>query len=217
MTDLIEFEQGDDAWFAIKCGKFSGTRFADVLAKSKPSKANPEPRSLKAREDLIWTLATERIQGYMPQGLTSYALRWGSENEPRAREAYELATGAFVTQQGFTLHKTLGEFVGASLDGLVDEDGTIEIKCPKSPEIHMQRFLNGVPEEYIPQIQGGLWVSDRKWCDFISYDPDTDERFKLLIIRVYRDEAYIKNLEREVLVAEGEVRELIKKLIAKIE
>jgi len=215
MENFIEIEQGSPEWFAIKTGKFSGTRFGDVLAKSKPSKTNPEPRSLKARDDLVWTLASERIQGYMPSGLTSYSLRWGTENEPKAREAYELATGAFVTQQGFTTHATLS-FVGASLDGLVDDDGTIEIKCPKSPQIHLQRFLDGVPDEYVAQIQGGLWVSGRKWCDFISYDPDTDERFKLLVIRVFRDEAYIKNLEREVLVLEGEVRELIKTLEEKV-
>ena len=216
MSDLQEVVQGTPEWFALRCGKITGTRFADVLAMSKPSKKNPEPRPLKARDDLIWTLATERTQGYQPQGLTSYSLKWGTDNEPRAREAYELRTGAFVTQQGFITHDTLS-FVGVSLDGLVDDDGTIEIKAPKCPEIHLRRFLEGVPEEYKPQIQGGLWTSKRKWCDFVSYDPDTDARFKLLIIRVYRDEEYIKNLERECLVLEDEVHELMRKLLAKVE
>lgn len=216
MNNFQEVVQGTPEWFAIRCGKITGTRFADVLAMTMPSKANPEPRPKKERENLIWTLATERIQGYQPQGLTSYSLKWGSDNEPRAREAYELRTGAFVTQQGFITHDTLS-FVGVSLDGLVDDEGTQEIKCPKSPEIHMRRFLEGVPEEYKPQIQGGLWVSKRKWCDFVSYDPDTDDRFKLLVIRVERDEEYIKNLERECLLVETEVRILMKKLLAAAE
>jgi len=211
MSDVEIIEQGSLAWLALRSGKITGTRFADVLAKSKR-----DGKPLKARDDLVWTLAAERIQGYQPEGPSSYSLKWGSENEPLARDAYQLRTGAFVTQEAFTVHPIL-VFIGVSLDGLVDDDGTLEFKCPKCPEIHLQRWIDGVPEEYIAQIQGGLWVSGRKWCDFVSYDPDTAERFKLLIIRVYRDEEYIANLEKECLILENEVQLLIAKLMSKIE
>jgi putative phage-type endonuclease len=207
---MSEIEQKSDEWFAARCGKFTGSRFADVLAKSKK-----DGKPLKARQDLIWTLAAERIQGYQPKGASSYAMQWGVDNEPLAREAYEIKTGEFVTEAGFIVHHKF-EFVGISPDGLINDDGGLEIKCPKSPEIHLQRFIHGVPEEYKPQIQGGLWVTGRKWWDFVSYDPDTAEDFKLLTIRVLRDEVAIKELEAEILQAETEVQDLVNQLMKKV-
>jgi putative phage-type endonuclease len=207
---MSDIQQKTDEWFAARCGKFTGSRFADVLAKSKK-----DGKPLKARQDLIWTLAAERIQGYQPKGASSYSLQWGVDNEPLARQAYEIKTGEFVIEEGFIQHKDW-DFVGVSPDGLIGDDGLIEIKCPKSPEIHLQRFVNGVPEEYVPQIQGALWVTGRQWIDFVSYDPDTADEFKLLIIRVEHDEEYIADLEREILLAELEVNELVTKLKMKV-
>jgi putative phage-type endonuclease len=207
---MSEIEQKSDEWFAARCGKFTGSRFADVLAKSKK-----DGKPLKARQDLIWTLAAERIQGYQPKGASSYAMQWGVDNEPLAREAYEIKTGEFVSEAGFIIHPKF-DFVGISPDGLINDDGGLEIKCPKSPEIHLQRFILGVPEEYKPQIQGGLWVTGRLWWDFVSYDPDTAEGFKLLTIRVLRDEVAIKELESEILQAEAEVQELVNQLMKKV-
>lgn len=207
MTDEL---QKTDEWHQKRCGRFTASRFADVLAKSKK-----DGKPLKARQDLIWSIAAERIQGYQPKGASSYSLQWGVDNEPLARQAYEIKTGEFVDETDFIVHPEY-DFVGISPDGLVNDDGGAEIKCPKSPEIHLQRFIDGVPDEYVPQIQGSLWVTGREWWDFISYDGDTDDRFKLLIIRVYRDEEYIKNLEAEILKAELEVQELVKELMKKV-
>lgn len=204
-----DLQQKTDEWFAARCSKFTGSRFADLLSRKRDGKPT------KAREDLIWTVATERIQGYQPQGPTSYSLQWGNDNEPLARDAYELHTGEFVTQHGFIQHPNF-EFAGVSPDGLVGDEGMIEIKCPKSPEIHLQRFLYGVPDEYKPQIQGSLWVTGREWVDFVSFDPDTAQEFRLLIIRVERDEDFIANLEKEVIQAEHEVQALIEQLKQKV-
>jgi hypothetical protein len=93
-------------------------------------------------------------------------------------------------------------FAGASPDGLIDHDGCIEMKCPKSSVVHLQRFVDGLPEEYRPQIQGQLWVTGRQWCDFVSYDPRMPESHRLLKIRVKRDQAYIDHLAECVLEAE---------------
>jgi putative phage-type endonuclease len=201
-------EQKSDEWFAERCGKFTGSRFNDLLAISKST-----GKPLKSRNDLIWQIVAERIQGYQPQGASSYSLQWGVDNEPLARTAYEIKTGEFVEEVGFIKHSKY-DFVGVSPDGLIGEYGLLEIKCPKSPEIHLQRFLNGVPDEYKAQIQGQLWVTGRKWLDFVSFDGDTNDKFKLLIIRVERDEAYIKNLECEVLKANAEVAAIIANLDA---
>lgn len=206
MDDIL---QKSTEWHSLRAGRFTGSRFADVLAKSKR-----DGKPLKARDDLIWTIATERIQGYQEQGASSYSLQWGVDNEEFAREAYELKTGEFVDEIAFIQHNEL-DYVGVSPDGLIGSDGGIEVKCPKSPQIHLQRFLYGVPEEYVPQLQGFLWVTKRKWIDFISYDPNTKEALKLLIIRVERDDVFIANLEAEIKKAEIEVQELVNQLIRK--
>lgn len=209
METPLEQTQGSDEWRAKRCGRFTGTRFEPVLAVSKSS-----GKPLKARADLIWSVATERIQGYQPEGMTSQATQWGKNNEPIAREAYELKTGEFVDEVDFIQHP-IYDFIGISPDGLIGTDGGLEIKCPKSPEIHLQRFLLGVPDEYMPQIQGAMWVTGRTWWDFVSYDPDTADQFKLLIIRVNRDEAFIANLETEIKKSEIEVQELVNQLMLK--
>lgn len=207
MTEII---QKSDQWFAARCGKFTGSRFADVLAKSKK-----DGKPLKARQDLIWQLAAERIQGYQPQGASSYSMQWGNDAEPIARQAYELKTGEFVTEEGFIQHPEY-DFVGISPDGVIGDDGLLEIKCPKSPEIHLQRFLNGVPDEYVPQIQGALWVTGRQWIDFVSFDPDTADEFKMLIIRVLPDYEFFAELEFEIVKAETEVQDLVNQLMKKV-
>lgn len=198
---MSDIEQKTDDWFALRCGKFTGTTFKNLLVENKKS---------KEYQNLIWSVATERIQGYQPQGVNSYSLRWGTENEPRARDAYQIRTGEFVDEVAFIQHPKYS-FVGVSPDGLIDPNGGLEIKCPKSPEIHLQRFFDGVPDEYMPQIQGAMWVTGRAWWDFVSYDPDTAEHLKLLIIRVNRDESFIQRIEKEVFIAENKVRELVDK------
>jgi putative phage-type endonuclease len=207
---MSDIEQRTDEWFAKRCGKFTGSRFADVLAKSKK-----DGKPLKARQDLIWAIAAERIQGYQPKGASSYSLQWGVDNEPLAREAYEIKTGEFVNEIDFIIHPNY-DYVGISPDGLIGDDGLIEIKCPKSPEIHLQRFINGVPEEYVPQIQGALWVTGRSWIDFVSFDPDTTDQFKLLVIRVEPDYNFFAELEFEIARAEVEVNELVEQLMKKV-
>lgn len=206
---MDDIEQRTDEWRNLRLGRFTGSRFAGVLAKSKR-----DGKPLKARDDLIWTIATERIQGYQEQGTSSYSLQWGIDNEAFAREAYELKTGFFVDEIAFIQHKEL-DYAGVSPDGIIGSDGGLEIKCPKSPQIHLQSFLYGVPEEYVPQLQGFLWVTGRKWIDFVSYDPNTKDALKLLIIRVYRDEEFINNLEAEIKHAEIEVQDLVSRIIKK--
>lgn len=201
-------QQRTEAWLAARCGKFTASHFASLLAANKKT---GEP--LKAYRDLIWRIAVERITGQPAESIDGCALQWGREVEEFARQEYELAEGAEVEQTGFIQHRAL-PFAGCSPDGLVGENGGVEIKCPKSSAAHLERFLSGVPEEYQPQIQGCMWVTGRKWWDFASYDPRMPESHRLLIIRVPRDDAFIGKLEARVLEAERSVRELLEKLNA---
>lgn len=188
--------QGTDEWKQARAGHATGSCFQDIIAMSKPDKSG-KSRPLKARETYMWQLVTERINGVPVDSPTSQAMAWGSDVEPFARQAYEAETGNVVEECGFIKRPDL-PWVGVSVDGLVDADGTIEMKCPKDSVVHMQTWANGVPEEHYAQIQGGLWVTGRMWCDFISYDPRAAEPARLYVKRVHRDPAFIDNLAEQV-------------------
>lgn len=199
---MTEELQRTQAWFTDRCGRFTASRFADVMARNKRT---GEP--LKACHDLIWQVVVERMTGQPVEGAQGVALQWGTDCEPYARSAYELETGNVVVETGLILHPVF-TFSGASPDGLIGDDGILELKAPKSSAVHLQRFIDGVPEEYRAQIMGQLWCSGRKWADFCSYDPRQKEKFQLLRIRVERDEEYIERLQVAVLQAEVAAQEL---------
>lgn len=196
MDDLQRTEQ----WFKDRIGKFTGSRFDAVLARNKRT---GEP--LKAYFDLIMDIVVEHMTGEPIEGPQGYALQWGTDVEPAAREAYELETGLSVEQTGFIQHPDY-DFAGCSPDGLVGDDGGLEMKCPKSSRVHLERFTEGLPEEYKPQVQGCMWVTGRKWWDFVSFDPRMPASHQLMIIRVYRDDEYIKFLEKAVIEAQAIVQ-----------
>lgn len=202
MTDL----QRTDKWFNDRCGRFTGSRFVDVLARNKKT---GEP--LEAYNKCVWQVVVERISGTPLEGPSGSALRWGTEVEPFARQAYELETGLSVVESEFIVHPKY-PFTGCSPDGLVDADGGIEMKCPKDSIVHLQRFLTGVPDEHRPQCQGFLWVTGREWIDFVSFDPRQSPEFQLLKIRVNRNEKMINAIEKAVIQAEAEANALIERL-----
>lgn len=204
--NLIAPEQRTEQWYQDRSGKFTGSRFVDLKTKNKKTK---EP--LKRRDDLIKQIIGERLTGqYQDSGMDSFALKHGRELEPYASEQYEMETGLIVVHTGFINHRSLS-FVGASPDGLVGVDGGVEIKCPKDWNIHLARFEFGMDEEeFMPQVQGCMWVTGRKWWDWVSYDPRMPAHLRFYRQRVWRDEDYIADLEREVLLAESEVRTRLK-------
>lgn len=202
-------EQRSDEWHKQRAGKFTASRFSDVLARNKRT---GEP--LKSYHDLIWQVVVERMTGIPHEGPTGYAMQWGTDVEPYAREAYEFDSGNIVEESGFVVHPTFN-FAGCSPDGLIGSDGGIEMKCPKDSRVHAERFISGIPDEYIPQIQGCMWVTGRLWWDFVSYDPRMPESHRMLIIRVDRDEQFIDRLENEVVMADSLARQMLEKIMAK--
>lgn len=202
MSDLQRTEE----WFADRCGKFTASRFVDVMARSKK-----DGKPLKACSDMIWQIVVERMTGQPSDSVDSYAMRWGREVESYAREAYEFETGLIVTESGFMQHPEY-QFVGCSPDGLVGADGGLEMKCPKDSAIHLQRYIDGIGDEFMPQVQGCMWVTGRKWWDWVSYDPRMPESHRLLTIRVERDDSYIDKLKEAVIEANHAAELLIKQL-----
>jgi len=198
---MIELVQGSDEWRAIRAGKVTASRFSDVMAKIKTGEA-------ASRRDYRWELLTERLTSIACEGYTNRAMEWGTQHEDEAREAYEAETGNLVQQVGFCTHPE-HPMVGCSPDGLLDDDGGQEIKCPYSSVVHVQTLKGGMPSEHRPQVQGSMWITDRAHWDFVSYDPRMPEHLRLYVERIKRDDTYIAELAAEVIRFEAEVtREL---------
>lgn len=212
-------DQRTEEWFDARAGRITASRMCDVMAFSDGGvylsgkrKGQPkEVRPLKARTDYIHQLAAERLTNKPRKQVKAFALQWGQEVEPAAVAAYEAETGYIVERSGFIVHPAY-DFIGASPDFLVGEEGGGEIKCPESSEVHLATLVGGLPQEHIEQIQGGLWVVRRKWWDFISYHPDFPASLRLYVQRVNRDEDYIAKLEGACLSLEAEVQAIVNQL-----
>lgn len=197
-------EQRTDEWFAARCGKFTASRMGDLMAKTKSGPA-------ASRKNLIATIVVERLTNEQPAGFTNAAMQHGIDTEPQARAAYEFHCDADVVEEGFTPHPAI-ECAGASPDGLVGNDGLIEIKCPNTAQ-HIETLRTGkIDQKYIYQMQLQMACTGRQWCDFVSFDPRMPEGMSLFIKRVERDEKTISELEAEILKADAEVTEIINEL-----
>lgn len=198
-------EQGTDEWLAERAGRITASRFKDVIGVNKSGKF------LKARDDYMMELAFERLSGVPKHSVSSQAMQWGTEAEPIARESYELSTGLFVDETGLIVHPSYG-FIGGSPDGLVDDDGIIEIKSPHDEKVHIKTWLEGMPEQHMPQVQGNLMVTGRQWCDFISFDPRQAKSYQLYVQRIERDDEYIHDLLNSLINFEQELQFMIEKI-----
>ena len=142
-------------------------------------------------------LVCERITGKPAESYSNAAMQWGTEQEPFARAAYEAHTGVIVEETGFHSHPTI-EAAGASPDGLVGEDGLVEIKCPNTAT-HLDTLISEtVPGDYVIQMQMQMVCTGRKWCDFVSFDPRMPEGAQLFVQRVNRDNEFIEKMEEEI-------------------
>ena len=142
------------------------------------------------------------------------ATKWGNFYEPEAVEAYKKRTGRKVKPGLFLQHPVL-DWCGGTPDGMVGEGGILEIKCPMNFKNHLRTVINRVvPDEYLPQVYGHLWLSGRDWADFVSYDPRISNSHRLAIVRVNRieHETSIENLAYRV----TEFHELLLEKLAKL-
>lgn len=201
----IDFPQGSQEWLASRAGKVTASRVADVMAKIKTGEA-------AARRDYKAQIVAEILTG-VPQesGFTNAEIQWGTEQEPFARAVYELAALETVTQVGLVLHPTIDR-AAASPDGLVDDQGLVEIKCPKTAT-HLTYLIDGVvPSKYQPQMLWQMACTEAKWCDFISFDPRLPADLQLFVVRFPRDDKRIAEMEAEVNAFLAEVDTILAKL-----
>ena len=181
---VINHEQGTQEWLNSRLGCPSGSGFDKLIqASGKPS---------TQAEGYINQLIAELMTGQTTEVKVTEWMQRGTELEPMARNFYELASGNDVEEVGFCKHDILE--CGVSPDGLVGDDGGLEIKCP-NPATHIAYLRAGVlPTKYKQQVMGCMWITDRQWWDFVSYH----ETMPALIVRVERDDDYITLLADEV-------------------
>jgi putative phage-type endonuclease len=183
-------EQGSPEWFAQRLGKVTASRVADVIAKTKTGYST-------SRDNYMAQLVCERMTQTVAESYTNATMQWGTETEPLARAAYEAIADVLVDEVAMITHPQI-EAAGASPDGLVGDDGLVEIKCPNTAT-HIDTLLNQtVPGKYNTQMQWQMACTGRQWCDFVSFDPRMGDGLQLFVKRVPRDNAYIQMLEEEV-------------------
>jgi hypothetical protein len=178
---IHDIKQGTDEWHKIRLGKFTASNFSNLFMK----------KETKGFQNLINQVVFERLTGEVPESFESDYMKRGKELEAIARTSYQLSTFNHVLEIGFI---ELNEWVGCSPDGLIGEDGLLEIKCPKFSTLIEYHLDGRVPSDYMYQIQGGLYISNRKWCDFYVFHP----KMKPLLKRVERNEETIKEIETKL-------------------
>jgi putative phage-type endonuclease len=202
-------EQGTPEWQALRVGKLTASRVADMLATVKTGES-------MSRKNLRADLIAERLTGNKTDSYTNSAMNWGVETEPQARVAYEVFSYNFVDQVAFVDHPTIANF-GCSPDGLVGDDGLIEIKCPNT-STHLEYIeTRKPPSKYMTQMMSQMAVTGRQWCDFVSFDPRLPDGLKLLVVRIERDEEVIAKIEAEAIKFLAEVDDKIVELYKKVQ
>ena len=192
-----DIEQRSLEWHKLRASKFTGSDFYIVMGKKGITRTN-----------LILKKACERLNGYIEEETyTNKDMQRGVELEPKARLLYELKTNNKVEEIAFC---ELDDYTGCSPDGLIGDDGIVEIKCPKNTTYLERCITEEIPQEYIIQMQFNMYILNRKWCDFVNYNEDFKDK-PILIQRVARDEELIEEIKAKLEEAKQEVNEIIKK------
>ena len=203
---MIEMmEQGTDAWFEARIGKVTASRVADVIAKTKTGYST-------SRDNYMAQLVCERLTKQKGESFINAAMQHGVDTEPLARLAYEVAQNVLVDEVGFVPHPSI-IMAGASPDGLVGDEGLLEIKAPNTAT-HIETLLSQtVPSKYNTQMQFQMACTGRKWCDFVSFDNRLPAELQLFVKRVPRDDVFIKQIEAEIVQFLAELDDKITKLM----
>lgn len=170
---ILECEQRTEEWYKARCGVLTASACKEFM-------------SVRTRKSFVYKKIAELLTGESESFEPNQYMLWGIEKEDEAREAYEEYSNNKVRQVGFVL-KDETRMVGCSPDGLVDEDGLVEIKCPMT-KTHLGYLESGPPKMYLEQMYFQMYVTGRKWCDFVSFDPRIERKdLRLYVKRIHID------------------------------
>ena len=192
---IINCEQGTEEWFEARAGIPTASMFSAMMAGGQG----------KTRRAYMLKLAGEKITGELAESFSNAHTDRGHVMEPQARELYQLQTGYDIRDVGFI---RADYDAGASPDSLVNNDGLLEIKS-KLPHLQLECLLSDkVPASHIKQVQGQILISEREWCDFVSYWPG----LPLFVKRVYRDDELCSEIRSAIDKFNSELNEIIEKV-----
>lgn len=193
---IVNCEQGSEEWHTARMGVATASMFKVIMTEPKSKADKTAGKLSQSAVSYQNTLIAEKIL-LSHREIYAKSMEWGKTYEPQARQDYIFDNSdGEVLEVGFVLHD--GGLIGASPDSLVGDNGGLEIKCPENPAIHIKTIFEGMDKEHLPQVQGGLWICEREWWDFVSYRPDMPVHLRSHIERIYRDEKYIKALSTKV-------------------
>ena len=192
---IHDMEQASPEWFKVRQLKMTASHAQAIASQG------------KGLETYITELLAEYFSNAEKEHYSNEHTERGNELEPQARGIYELETGNFVEEVGFIEYN---EYAGVSPDGLVNNDGLLEIKCP-SDKVYMQQLLNNkVPSVYEWQMQYQMLATGREWCDYFVYNPNFKQSF--IKIRVHKDEEKQAKLIKGLEVGQKKIEKALKVL-----
>lgn len=190
-------EQRTDAWFQQRAGCLTASRVGDMMAKTKSGYS-------ASRANYAAQLIAERLTGTTVPSFSNAAMQHGIDTEAEARNAYEFIHGVTVIEAPFVRHPVI-EWSGASPDGLVGDNGLVEIKCPNTATHIATLQGSNIDQKYIYQMQWQMACTGTDWCDFASYDPRLPVEMQLHVRRVDRDAELIAEIEAEAIAFLDEI------------
>ena len=176
---IYNFEQRTDEWYAIRRGKMSASNAETIIANG------------KGLETYIYNLMAEYYSSAEKENYINADMQRGIDLEPEAKIEFQFYTGLDIKEVGCV---ELNEYILASPDGLIGDDGLIEIKCPNDSIYFKLLLSNNIKPEYIAQMQMQMYVTDRQYCYFVSYNPNFEK--SLYIKKINRDEEMIDKLQK---------------------
>lgn len=209
---IIDVPQQSVEWLQMRTGCCTASRVVDVVTRLKRGTKNGSKGDYsKARQDYLMEIAAERLTGRAEDHFVTHWMEEGMENEPLAKAAYEMAFDVTLENGGFALHPTI-KFFGASADSLVGDDGLLEVKCLKTVN-HLDILREKeIPLEFMPQLLAELSCTERKWVDFVSFDPRLPKGLRMFVKRLERDDDLIAAMEQEVTTFLDEVATILESL-----
>jgi len=196
MKIYTDLQQGTEEWLKVRLGKFTASQASAIATAG------------KGLDTLVFEKVEELVTGQIKECYKNEDMIRGNELEPRARNLYELETGNIVKEVGFV---ELNDFVGCSPDGMVGLDGLMEVKSPSLRVYYEYLTTEVIDPAYMLQMQMQMFVADRKWCDYVVYNP-LFKKQPIIIKRVERDEAKIKKIEVGLQIGVSKIQSILERI-----